>query len=198
MSTRLVIFNPFYLFSLIAVIPAGLNYTLCRFLLASYFGLLVQRMDGRGGRNYRALAMLLSLGFSIVLLAISPEIALAFGVGTLAILQCLENGTGKRHCICGPTWSGSGNSVLRRLLECLRNAEGFRWRCIQLSYHSGGTYPLLLFCLWACRLFCRLALSHGVERGWNVNGSGGECRDFARSIGKMRYRSMSGLQQSES
>ena len=27
--------------------------------------------------------MLLSLGFSIVLLAISPEIALAFGVGTL-------------------------------------------------------------------------------------------------------------------
>jgi hypothetical protein len=77
------IFNLFCLLSLIAVVGTGLNYTFWRFLSAAYFGLLVQRVDGRGGQRNRLLAMLMSVMFTAVLLMISPEMALAYEVGTL-------------------------------------------------------------------------------------------------------------------
>ena len=80
---KVEIFHLLCLTSLFALLTTGLNYTLLRFIPASYFGLLVQRMDGRGGRRHRMLAMLLSVGFMVVLLTISPEMALAYGAGTL-------------------------------------------------------------------------------------------------------------------
>ncbi len=80
---KIEIFHLLCLFSLPALLSTGLNYTLLRFIPASYFGLLVQRIDGRGGRRHRTLAMLLSVGFMVVLLTISPEMALAYGAGTL-------------------------------------------------------------------------------------------------------------------
>jgi len=80
---KVEIFHLLCLFSLPVLVTTGLNYTLLRFIPASYFGLLVQRMDGRGGRRHRTLAMLLSVGFMAVLLTISPEMALAYGAGTL-------------------------------------------------------------------------------------------------------------------
>lgn len=155
-------------------------------------------MDGRGGRNYRALAMLLSLGFSIVLLAISPEIALAFGVGTLGYFAVF----GK--------WNWQNVTAYVALLGA-EAAIVFYADSLNvfttLKAFAGGAYSFpiiqaghILFFFFACGLVALFVAwrLHGVERGWNVNGSGGECWDFARSIGKMRYRSMSGLQQSES
>src|SRR6266702_2860939 len=77
------IFNLLCLFNLPAVVSTGLNYSLLRFLPAPYFGLLVQRMDARGGRRHRVMAMLMAAGFTVLLLTISPEMGLAYGVGTL-------------------------------------------------------------------------------------------------------------------
>lgn len=61
---KVEIFNLFCLMRLTAVVCTGVNYTLLRFLPASYFGLLVQRVDKQEGRNSRALAMLMSVGFT--------------------------------------------------------------------------------------------------------------------------------------
>jgi hypothetical protein len=85
---KATIFSLLVLFSLPTLLCTGLNYVLLRFLAAPYFGLLVQRMDGPGGLEpgglrRRAFAMLMSAGFTVVLLLISPEMGVAFGVGTL-------------------------------------------------------------------------------------------------------------------
>ena len=77
------IFHFFCLFGLIAVFCTGLNYTLWRFLPASYFGLLVQREDGLSGRRHRVMAMLMSVGFTAAVLMISPEMGLAYAAGSV-------------------------------------------------------------------------------------------------------------------
>jgi hypothetical protein len=71
------------LFSLPMTISTGLNYTLVRFITGSYFGLLVHRSDARGGRGHRVRAMLMSTGFTVVMLMISPEMGIAYAVGTM-------------------------------------------------------------------------------------------------------------------
>jgi hypothetical protein len=76
------IFHLFCLFSLTAVVCTGVNYTFLRFLPAPYFALLIQRIDRRKGSHNRTLAMLASVVFTAVLLVISPEIALAYSVGS--------------------------------------------------------------------------------------------------------------------
>ena len=77
------IFNLFCLFQLPALLCTGLNYSFLRYLPAPYFGLLVQRIDARGGHRHRAIAMLVAVAFTAVLLMDSPEMALAYGIGTL-------------------------------------------------------------------------------------------------------------------
>jgi hypothetical protein len=77
------IFNLFCLFQLPVLLCTGLNYSFLRFLPAPYFGLLVQRMDARGGHRHRTIAMLMAVAFTVVLLMVSPEMALAYGIGTL-------------------------------------------------------------------------------------------------------------------
>lgn len=72
------IFHLFCLFSLIAVVCTGVNYTFLRFLPAAYFARLTQRIDRRKGSNDRTLAILAAVVFTAVLLMISPEMALAY------------------------------------------------------------------------------------------------------------------------
>lgn len=80
---RMEIFHLLCLFNLPVLIYTGANYALLRFLPASYFGLLVQRTDARGGFRHRCIAILLAIAFTVVLLAISPEMALAYAAGVL-------------------------------------------------------------------------------------------------------------------
>jgi hypothetical protein len=79
---RVEIFHLLCLLALPMVLCTGVNYTLLRYLPASYLGLLVQRVDGRKERWHRELAISMSLAFTILLLLISPEMALAYVPGT--------------------------------------------------------------------------------------------------------------------
>ncbi len=76
-------FSLLCLSALPAVLGAGINYTLFRFLPAAYLGLLVQRMDARGQERNGATAMLTAVGSTMILLLVSPEVALAFVAGVV-------------------------------------------------------------------------------------------------------------------
>jgi hypothetical protein len=76
-------FSLLCLSALPAVLSAGVNYTLFRFLPAAYLGLLVQRMDERGQERHGATAMLMAVGSTVILLLVSAEVALAFTAGVI-------------------------------------------------------------------------------------------------------------------
>ncbi len=76
-------FSLLCLSALPAVVGAGVNYTLFRFLPAAYLGLIVQRADRRGGERYSAIAMLIAAGSTVIILLISAEVALAFTAGVI-------------------------------------------------------------------------------------------------------------------
>ena len=79
------IFNLFALFGTIPVfIGTGLNYTYLRFLLGPFFALLVHKVVSRNNQRDRFAAMCLVVGFTVILLLVSPEQGLAFALGTLA------------------------------------------------------------------------------------------------------------------
>ena len=76
-------FSLLCLSALPAVLSAGVNYTLFRFLPAAYLGLLVQRTDARGQERHGATAMLMAVGSTVIILLVSAEVALAFTAGVI-------------------------------------------------------------------------------------------------------------------
>ena len=87
-------FSLLCLSALPAVLGAGYNYTFFRFLPAAYLGLLVQHMDARGRERDGATAMLMAVGSTLILLLVSPEVALAFAVGVIGYFTVFGFGRG--------------------------------------------------------------------------------------------------------
>ena len=71
------------LFALPSVLSTGLNYTLVRFLPASYFALLVERAYSNTRWSGRGRATLIALASTILILLISPEMGIAYAAGTI-------------------------------------------------------------------------------------------------------------------
>ncbi|HEY3927318.1 MAG TPA: hypothetical protein VGL89_02980 [Candidatus Koribacter sp.] len=73
------IFWVFYAISLFGILTTGLNYTLLRFVLPLYAAAWVERTRAK---NFGA-ACAVALGATLVLLVISPEMAVGFAIGSL-------------------------------------------------------------------------------------------------------------------
>lgn len=146
------IFNLFCLFQLPALLCTGLNYSFLRFLPAPYFGILVQRMDARGGHRYRAVAMLMAAAFMVVLLIVSPEVALAYGIGTLGYFAVFGRWD----------WRSTAAYAILVLVETVVLLEANMLNIFAtLKTFSGGAYnfPIIpagyiLFFFFMCGLVC--------------------------------------------
>lgn len=67
------------------IFTMGTNYTFVRFASPLFFILVVYKLFNRGGGKWRVYAAMLGLVFTVVLLLISPEIAIAHAFGCICI-----------------------------------------------------------------------------------------------------------------
>ena len=76
-KSKQTIFLLLYGSSFLSIVCMGINYTYLRFTCPLFFILVVHKLLNRSGSKSRVYAALLSVAFTIILLLISPEIALA-------------------------------------------------------------------------------------------------------------------------
>lgn len=164
----------FHLISLVAlgfVLCTGLNYTLVRYLPATYFALLTQRMytaDSR--RGHQAWAMAMTAGFTICVLLISPEMALAYAAGSLgyfAVFGWMDGSFARRQWVA----SFAGLAIAEVLIMGVANRLG-AFATVKAFARGGYYFPIIpalhillfFFCCGLTTLFVASRLrerSHG-------------------------------------
>ena len=80
---------PFVLFafaSILGTLTTGLNYTLFRFILGPFLGVLLVRILRCGETTYRGLRVAWVVPFTLIVLAVSPELALSFALGAITFV----------------------------------------------------------------------------------------------------------------
>jgi hypothetical protein len=79
------IFLLLFFAGLFSIVRMGTNYTFLRFSCPVYFVLVIQRLLNKPGLRARVRGVLSTLAFTIILLLISPEVAIALAFATVCI-----------------------------------------------------------------------------------------------------------------
>jgi len=86
--SKLSIFLLLFIPGLLAIVCMGTNYAPFRFTCPIFFILLLDRVARRPGISSQVYSSILAIAFTIALLLISPETAMAFSFASICIFQC--------------------------------------------------------------------------------------------------------------
>ncbi len=164
-------FSLLCLYALPAVLGAGFNYTLFRFLPAAYLGLLVQRTDTREQERHGATAMFMAVGSTVILWLVSPEVALAFTAGVIGYFALFGFRRGLFNA--WRYWARYSLFVFAEVgvlweagrLELLKTLKAFAGGAYNFPIVPGGHILFFMFCCGVVTLYAASRLRAGAQGG---------------------------------
>lgn len=137
-AAKRAVFLFFWAFSLMTIANMGLNYSLLRYVLPYFCALLLYRgLRSSHGDGRHTWLLLLPLPMYLVLLLNSPELAIAFGLGTMAYLLRFGRVVTIAHRLAfAGTFAGMvGSTVMAARIGALSTMNAFRF--------GGYSFPLM-------------------------------------------------------